>query len=126
LTDVDLDDATWAALGVPVGLAFFFTTHRSDEIMATFPGPAGTVESTVPRVVWSRLCEASPALARIAPDTEALLVSRTARRRHCFHVSIDRCYELAGLLRSGRGPMSMLDPAELYAFFAELDRESAS
>jgi hypothetical protein len=126
LTDVDVDDATWAALGIPVGLAFFFTTHRSDEVMATFPGPAGTVESTVPRGVWRRLCDASPALARIVHDTEALLVSRTGARRHCFHVSIDRCYELAGLLRSRRGPMSMIDTGALDAFFADLDARSAS
>jgi hypothetical protein len=119
-----IDDGTWAALGVPVGLAFFFTTHRSDDIMATFPGPAGTIESTVPRDAWRRLCDASPAVAQIVPDTEALLVSRTGPRRQCFHVSIDRCYELAGLLRGG--PLSRVDTATIDAFFAALDARSAS
>jgi hypothetical protein len=123
---VAIDDATWAALGVPVGLAFFFTTHRSDEVMATFPGPAGTIESTVPRDAWLRLCDASPALARLVADTEALLVSRTGARRHGFLVSIDHCYELAGLLRSGRGPMSMIDSGAVDAFFADLDARSDS
>src|SRR5262245_17710018 len=45
LTSLELDDATWAELGVPVGLAFFTTRSRTGEVVATFPGRAGIIES---------------------------------------------------------------------------------
>src|SRR5262245_19129171 len=44
---LDLDDATWAELGVPGGLAFFTTRARTGEVVATFPGRSGIIESFV-------------------------------------------------------------------------------
>jgi hypothetical protein len=126
LRDLELDDATWAALGVPVGLAFFFSTHRSGDVIATFPGRAGTVESVVPPGAWQRLCALSPEIARLARDVEALLVWRTATRREYARVSIDRCYELAGLLRTGPGPMSTVEPEIVDSFFAAMGGEATA
>src|SRR5688500_1555384 len=55
LLEVDIDDATWSDLGVPVGLAFFTTRSRTGEVVATFPGRAGIIESYVPLRTWSDL-----------------------------------------------------------------------
>lgn len=41
----------------------------------------------------------NPALAEMAPEVEALLVNRVGKTRECFIAPIDRCYELAGLIR---------------------------
>jgi hypothetical protein len=121
LSDLRLDDDTWAALGVPVGLAFFLVKRPSRDVIATFPSRAGTLESSVPRSAWERVCEVAPAVARLVPETEALLVSRTTRRHRYFQVSIDHCYELAGLLRDVTGPMSMADPQIVESFLAALE-----
>lgn len=55
LLDVDIDDLSWADLGVPVGLAYFTTRSRSSEVVATFPGRAGIIETFVPLKTWSEL-----------------------------------------------------------------------
>jgi hypothetical protein len=100
LDDIDIDDVTWSSLGVASGLGFFTTSSRTREVVATFPGRAGLVESFVPLRAWTRLEARFPALVKIEPDVEALLVRRTSRHRDYFHVSIDRCYELTELIRA--------------------------
>lgn len=100
LTDLHIDDVTWSSLGVASGLGFFTTSSRTREVAATFPGRAGLVESLVPLRAWARLEARFPALVKIVPDVEALLVRRTSRHHDYFHVSIDRCYELTELIRA--------------------------
>jgi hypothetical protein len=100
LGDIDIDDVAWSSLGVASELAFFTTSSRTREVVATSPGRAGLVESLVPLRAWARLEARFPALVKITPDVEALLVRRTSRHRDYFHVSIDRCYELTELVRA--------------------------
>jgi hypothetical protein len=106
LQDLDIDDDTWTELSVPVGLAFFTTKSRTGEVVATFPGRAGLIESFVPLKAWSDLERRFPILKGILPDVEALLVRRTLRHQDYLQVSIDHCYELSGLLRSSEAPLS--------------------
>jgi hypothetical protein len=68
LTELDFDDAVWAELGVPVGLAFFTMRRRTGEVLATFPGRAGLIESFVPLRAYRELERRFPVLKSIAPD----------------------------------------------------------
>lgn len=122
--ELDFDDHTWAELGVPAALAFFTTRHRTREVVATFPGRAGLIESFVPLRVWSELEQRFPLLKAILPEVEALLVRRTARHRDVFQVSIDYCYELAGLLRNSESPLAAPELAPVQTFFARLEQGS--
>jgi hypothetical protein len=125
LHDLDIDDGTWAELGVPVGLAFFTTKSRTGEVVATFPGRAGIIESFVPLKAWSELERRLPVLKRILPDVEALLVRRTLRHQDYLQVSIDHCYELSGLLRSSDAPLSSPELPLVQSFFTGLDEQGS-
>jgi uncharacterized protein DUF5947 len=124
LLELDIEEARWADLGVPVGLAFFTTRRRSAEVVATFPGRAGIIESFVPLKAWSDLERRFPVLERMLPDVEALLVRRTSRHRDYFLVSIDHGYELLGLLRGSEAPVSSPELAAVQRFFERLDEQA--
>ena len=96
--DCMLDDAEWSALGIPVSVAFF-VARAGGAMTACYPGPAGVIESPVSADAWARVVAKRPRLAKLAPDTEALLICRHAERAAAHLVSIDLCFELAGLLR---------------------------
>jgi hypothetical protein len=124
LRELDIDDAVWADMGVPVGLAFFSVRARTGEIVATFPGRAGMIESLVPLKAWSELERRYPLLRGIRPDVEALLARRSARHQDYFQVSIDHCYELSGLLRGPESPLSPPELALVPGFFSRLDEQA--
>lgn len=124
LRELELDDAIWAELNVPVGLAFFTMRSRTGEIVATFPGRAGLIESFVPLKAYSSLERRFPVLKGIAADVEALLVRRTLRHQDYFRVSIDHCYELVGLLRGSDAPLSSPELAAVQSFFSSLDERT--
>ncbi len=125
LHELDIDEPTWADLGVPVGLAFFTTRSKSGEVVATFPGRAGIIEAFVPLKAWSDLERRFPALKGILPDVEALLVRRSLRHQDYLQVSIDHCYELSGLLRSSDAPLSSPELGVVQSFFARFDEDAA-
>jgi hypothetical protein len=118
-----LDDGAWAALGIPVGLAFVVHWSEGDEVVAFFPGAGGVAASPLDRAAWMALVERSPALARLRPDVEALLVARLPGRRQQWMASLDICHELLGLLRAGeaRGPAAAA--AVIDRFLAGLTEE---
>jgi hypothetical protein len=93
--------ADWAALGIPVRLAFVFRSTQEGRWLAALPGPVGTVEAELPRDAWARLAEALSIAAELAPDVEALLfhAEPACDRITCLLVPIDACYALAGRLR---------------------------
>jgi len=124
LHELEIDDSSWADMGVPVGLAFFSVRARTGEVVATFPGRAGIIESFVPLKAWSELERRFPLLKEIQPDVEALLARRTARHQDYFQVSIDHCYELSDLLRSSDAQLSSPELAVVHGFFARLDEQA--
>jgi hypothetical protein len=124
LRELEIDDVRWAELGVPVGLAFFTTRRRSAEVVATFPGRAGIIESFVPLKAWSELERRFPFLQKMLPDVEALLVRRSARHRDYFMVSIDHGYELSDVLRGSEAPTSSPELAAVQRFFERLDEQA--
>lgn len=94
-----ISDAEWDSLGIPIGLAFFVRQSKTGAIAAIYPSPAGSTESELPSDAWEELADANPILKTLQADVETLLVNRTRGQRDYYIAPIDRCYELAGIVR---------------------------
>lgn len=121
--DLDLDDARWDSLRVPVDLVFFFRQTGADHLLAFYPGPGGATESELDLTAWSDIATANPVLEELEDDVEAALLRRREDVYSCHLVPIDLCYELVGVVRRrwtglGGGPEVW---REIDAFFAGLD-----
>ena len=95
----ECDEATWASLQIPIGLAFFMRSSASDRSSRFYPSPAGATESELPLESWQALVAANPVLARLDADGEALVVNRLSDPPQYAILPIDRCYELVGLIK---------------------------
>jgi hypothetical protein len=122
LTDIDLDDAAWAALAIPVDMAFFFLDGAAGRIVALYPSPAGATESRLPLAAWDGLAARNPVLAQLEPDVEAFLVDRTRGAREYWLLPVDVCYALVGLIRTHWKGLAGGEDVwrEIDRFFAEL------
>lgn len=100
LRDFRLPDDAWAALQLPIDLAFFLHSTSAGRVVAFYPSPAGATEASVPVEAWQTLMEDNPVLRDLMPDVEALLVNRIQQNREHYRAGIDKCYELVGLLRT--------------------------
>src|SRR5262249_3980603 len=100
LSNFRLSDAEWDALGIPIGLAFFFYSTPENRVIALYPGPAGPTESLLPLDAWPGIVGHNPELWELVPDVQALLVNRLTGFREYYAAPIDRCYALAGLIRT--------------------------
>ena len=100
LQSAGLDDTEWEGLRIPMGLAFLFYSTRVARMVALYPGPMGTIESTVEPAMWDGLVERNPVFGTMAPDVEAFLVNRIGHSREHFVVPIDECFKLVALIRS--------------------------
>ena len=117
-----LSDAEWDALGIPIGLAFFFYSTAEKRILALYPGPAGPTESLLTLDAWSGIVAHNPMLTELQPDVEALLVNRINGAHEYYSVPIDRCYALVGLIRTHWHGISGGEGARdaISAFFSDL------
>jgi hypothetical protein len=95
-----LGDEQWAALQLPVDLAFFFRSTPAGRVVALYPSPLGATESQLALEAWDDLQQANPWLGELDPDVEALLVNRMGEAREHFLVPIDDCYQLVALIRT--------------------------
>jgi hypothetical protein len=122
-----LRDAGWAALGIPVRLAFIFYNTRLARWVALYPSPGGAVETDVPPAAVEALATATPLIAEVAPDVEALLIhGRPAATPETFLVPIDACYRMVGEVRRSWRGMSGGDLVwpRIDSFFDELRRRA--
>jgi len=94
-----ITDADWAALRLPIDLAFFVRSSAERRVIAYYPSPAGPTESLLDLDAWNDIVRNNPVLDRMEPDVEALLINRTRGRRDYFIAPIDQCYKLTGLIR---------------------------
>jgi hypothetical protein len=107
-----LTEAEWAALQIPVSVAFFFTNSDLGRVVASYPSPAGVTECELDLAAWERLGQVHPLLRAPEDDVEAILVvagnspgaaadasGAAAGTVETFLVPIDVCYGLAGTLR---------------------------
>ena len=98
--DFQLDDARWAALAIPVRLAFIFYNSRLARWVALYPSPGGAAEAELPPAALDDLAAATRLIAEIQPDVEALLVhGRRGGPLETFVAPIDACYRLVGEVR---------------------------
>jgi hypothetical protein len=100
LEDFDLPDEHWAALQIPIGLAFIMRSSMTGQVVALYPSPAGATESELDLLSWAAMCAANPVLDRLEPDAEALIVNRLADPPQYVLAPIDQCYRLVGLIKS--------------------------
>jgi hypothetical protein len=128
LPHFELTDAQWNALGIPVGMVFFFFSTAANRVVAFYPSPAGPAESPLDLGEWSDLVKANPRLKDLAPDVEALLINRLDGARDYFLAPIDRCYELTGLIRRHWHGFTGSDQAwsAIHVFFAGLRQEAVA
>lgn len=122
LGDFELPDEAWASFGIPIGLAFFMRTGDPDRVVAFYPSPAGATESEIDAGSWERVREMNPALERLEPDSEALIVNRMSEPHQHAIAPIDDCYRLVGMIKSSWEGISGGTGPELAIgrFFAEL------
>lgn len=117
-----LTEAQWDDLALPIGMAFFFYSGPEERIVAVYPSPAGPTESTLSLEAWEEIKRDNPALEKMEPDVEALLVNRLDRAHEYFVLPIDECYRLVGIIRTNwRGLSGGKEmKRELETFFVEL------
>ncbi|MCV7197131.1 DUF5947 family protein [Mycobacterium angelicum] len=111
-----------AALGVPVGLAFF-TIGDDGAVTAHYPSPMGATAWEVDAANWRAVVEEWPQLGQLAGVVEALLVNTARHADEHWIVPIDDCYRLVAVIRSewrGLTGGSRVWPA-IDGFFAELN-----
>ncbi len=100
LPGMSLNQRSWDALQIPVGLAFLFRNSALDRFVAFYPGPAGACESELDMRAFTELTAGDTRITTMADDVEALLVRVTESvAPECFLVPIDACYEFVGGLR---------------------------
>jgi hypothetical protein len=114
-----------APLNVPVGLAFF-VVDDGGRVLARYPSPLGTVETTISGDTWRAVCASAPTLAAMRPWVEAFLVRTNARTgaEDQWLVPIDDCFRLVALIRRHWTGMSGGSAIwrEVARFFDELDQ----
>ncbi len=93
-----LSEADWQALAVPVRLVYF-TRDAAGLATACYPSPAGPVVSRLSDSQWSTLTRRDPALDALEPEVQALLVCQLESSAQAWIVPLDRCLELAALVR---------------------------
>lgn len=97
--DSELTNVEWNALAIPVTPAFFFVNSELERVVASYPSPGGATECELDLGAWDQLVETHPLLAALAPDVEALYVTRTDDQLESWLVPIDVCYALVGGIR---------------------------
>src|SRR6476659_4126783 len=91
-------EGEWAALEIPVGLAYVVRQSALGTRLAFYPSPAGPTNAPVSDEAWERLAAHTSLAARVENDVEALLLNRRrGRAAEIFLAPIDACLELVGL-----------------------------
>jgi hypothetical protein len=126
LDGLELDDALWDGLRIPVDMAFFFQSSQAGRVLAFYPSPMGATESQLSLPAWDELVARNPVLETMAPDVEALLVDRVGGAHRHWLVGVDECYALVGVIRTRwRGLSGGTEVwGEISAFFDALDARS--
>jgi hypothetical protein len=93
-----LGEAQWAALGIPVGLAF--VVRDASGGAAFYPSPAGPVQTEIDADAWAALVASVPLAGLVQQDVQALLIHRARGGGiECFVAPVDECFSLVGAVR---------------------------
>lgn len=118
-------DLEWEELTLPINLAFF-VRNAEGKMVALYPSPGGVIESAIALDSWDERVAGFPALQKMEPEVEALLVSRLPGQPAYFIAPIDKCYQLAGIIRTkwrGLSGGAEVWPA-IHTFFNELQEQA--
>jgi hypothetical protein len=122
-----MPEEDWAALEIPVRLAFLLRSSAAGRWVAVYPSPAGPTESALPPDAWARVAASCPLAPLVEPDVEALLLRGGEARGgggplSCLLAPVDRCYALVGIVRRSWRGFDGGDEVrrEIEVFFAEL------
>ena len=99
LPDFRMSDAQWAALCLPINLAFMYYSTPDRAVLAVYPDASGPIESGLPKSGWEDLSAANPILREFQPDVEALVINRVGDTRRYFRAPIDECFKLTSFMR---------------------------
>ena len=126
LVDFRLSDQLWNSLAIPIGLVFIYSSSVTAEKLAVYPSPAGPTETHIEKECWDEVVEENPALSKLTPEVEALLINRMNGTREYFLAPIDECYRLTGLVRKYWRGFSGGDEGweRIREFFLELKERS--
>src|SRR5262249_39549021 len=94
LSGLQISEAQWEALALPIDLAFIFYSTPKQKSIALYPSPAGVIESLLPLESWQNILTANPQLQDMQPDTEALLARKALTDHEYYIAPIDKCFEL--------------------------------
>jgi len=100
LRDFAIGDFEWDSLLIPINLPFFLDSSVEGRVVSQYPSPAGAMQSQLDLEYWAAIVERCPALHRLEPDVEALLVNRVSTPAQYYLAPIDHCYRLVGILRT--------------------------
>lgn len=126
LHEFTMDDREWDSLLIPINLAFFVHSSAAGRVIAQYPSPGGTMESSLDLEYWNAIVERNPVLKKFDPDVEALLVNRLANSApQYYRAPIDQCFRLVGIIRTHwRGLSGGKDVwKEIDRFFRQLNGE---
>lgn len=93
-----LDAFDTAALGVPVGLAFF-VCQPGGSVVAHYPSPAGVTQWEVDSAAWRAVQDDCLEIRDLATAVEAVLINTTRDADEHWIVPIDDCYRLVAVIR---------------------------
>lgn len=104
LRGLQIPDAHWNSLMIPIETAFIFRSSSRKGMVAFYPGPVGATESLLSLETWKEIEQENPVLVEIEPDVAALVVNRLGMARgmapEYYVAPIDECYKLVGLIRT--------------------------
>ena len=99
VADVAISEGQWAALQIPVDLAFFLRQSGAENVGAYYPGPGARPSRSWTWPAGPRSSTRTPFWRRRNRDVRAILLRRSTSGYACYLVPVDRCYELVGIVR---------------------------
>jgi hypothetical protein len=99
LKDFAMDNYEWESLLIPINLAFFVHNSTAGRVIAQYPSPGGTMESSLDLEYWNVIADHNPIVKTFEQDVEALLVNRIPASAQYYRAPIDQCFRLVGIIR---------------------------
>lgn len=126
LVNFSLETHEWESLLIPINLAFFVHNSADSRVIAQYPSPGGTMESSLDLEYWNTIAASNPILSSFEPDVEALLVNRLAATPQYYRAPIDQCLHLVGIIRTQWRGLSGGHEVwkQIDEFFAQLKQSS--
>src|ERR1051326_155387 len=94
-----MTNAQWNTLMIPIGIAFLFRNSAANRMTASYPSPAGPVESLLNLDAWEDIAKENPEVRALESDVEGLLVYRVGTASEHFIIPIDEYFKLVALIR---------------------------